>query len=205
MMDAADRMHNLIDDLLDYSRITTKAKPYEHLSLNNIVEDVLSDLELRIKETNAEIKIGQLPEIDADPVQMRQLFQNLIGNALKFSSNDVKPVIEIECKYKDTVVHTNEHNGIQYNCGIIIRDNGIGFDQKYAKRIFNVFERLHSRSEYEGSGMGLAICQKIIERHNGHISVASKEGVGTTFTIELPFKHKENSANLKNDIKIKHY
>jgi two-component system sensor kinase FixL len=205
MMDAAERMHNLIDDLLDYSRITTKAKPYEHLSLNNIVEDVLSDLELRIKETNAEMHIGQLPEIDADPVQMRQLFQNLIGNALKFTREDVKPVIDIECKYSNVADQSNEHNGIKYNCCIIVRDNGIGFDQKYSKRIFNVFERLHSRSEYEGSGMGLAICQKIIERHNGRLSVVSKEGVGTTFTIELPLKHKEHSANLKTDIKIKHY
>jgi len=205
MMDAADRMRNLIDDLLDYSRITTKAKPYEHLSLNNIVEYVLTDLELRIKESNAEINIGQLPEINADPVQMRQLFQNLIGNALKFTREGVKPVIEIECKYRNMIAQPNEHNGIQYNCCIIIRDNGIGFDQKYAKRIFNVFERLHSRSEYEGSGMGLAICQKIIERHNGRISVESKEGAGTTFTIELPVKHKENSANIKTDIKIKHY
>ena len=188
MMDASKRMQNLINDLLDYSRITTKAKPYESIKLREIIDGVLRDLEYRIRETNAEIQIDEMPKIEADSLQMRQLFQNLIGNALKFSKAEVRPVIKIRCKNRILKHYLNKED-INIT-RIIVSDNGIGFDQMYADQIFNVFERLHSRSEFEGTGMGLAICKKIVERHQGKISVESKKGEGTKFIIDLPYKHK---------------
>ncbi len=194
MRSASGRMQKLINGLLNFSRVTTKAKPYEPVELKKIAREVLSDLEIRIKETGAEIKIDDLPKIDADPLQMRQLFQNIIGNALKFIKKDVKPIIRIENKTESKPDQDALKIGSE-TFTIVLSDNGIGFDQKYADKIFSVFERLHNRSEYEGTGIGLAICRKIVERHNGLISVQSKEGEGTSFIITLPVhqnKEKEN-------------
>ncbi len=194
MRSASGRMQKLINGLLNFSRVTTKAKPYEPVELNNIAREVMGDLEIRIKETGAEIKMDDLPKIDADPLQMRQLFQNIIGNALKFIKKDVKPVIQI----KNETVSKSDQDALKIGsetCTIILSDNGIGFDQKYADKIFSVFERLHNRSEYEGTGIGLAICRKIVERHNGLISVESKEGEGTSFIITLPVHQKKEKEN----------
>ena len=170
---AAFWMSTLINGLLSYSRITTKAKSFEKVDLNEIIKEVISDLEIKIQETEARIKIEELPKINADKLQMRQLFQNLIGNALKYHKKDVPPVVKIASEQKEEEIE------------ITVEDNGIGFNQKHAGRIFGVFERLVGKFEYEGSGVGLAICKKIIERHKGSIAAKSEEGRGTVFVITL--------------------
>lgn len=183
MQSAVIRMRALINDLLDYSRVTTKGKPFESVDLNKILQDVVSDLEVRIEEVQGEVEFEQLPEIDADPTQLRQLFQNLVANALKFHRPDERPHVVIRAQIVDLGRNVN-----QRCCRIEIVDNGIGFDMKYADRIFGIFQRLHSRAEFEGTGIGLATCRKIVERHQGEISVESSCGEGTSFTIELPLR-----------------
>jgi len=174
MQNAASRMRAFIQDLLNYSCVSTEVEPPRRINLKTVVQDVLSALEVPISQTNANITIGDLPEINADAVQMHQLFQNLIGNALKFHG-DEPPVIEVSSPGCSDAI-----------CEIRIRDNGIGFDQKCAERIFAPFQRLHGRSRFEGSGMGLAICKKIVERHGGTIRAESAPGDGATFVIHLP-------------------
>jgi two-component system, LuxR family, sensor kinase FixL len=196
MSDAASRMQRLINDLLTFSRVTTKAEPFQTVSLTKIVAEVVSDLEVRIEETGAQVKIGELPEIDADPTQIRQLMQNLLGNALKFTQPGKTPYIEIFAEeFSDKgASFVLEGEKIQTRTGdnrmyqIWIKDNGIGFDEKYLDRIFTVFQRLHGRTEFEGSGVGLAVCRKIAERHHGSITAQSKEGEGSTFIVTLPVK-----------------
>ena len=183
MQSAVIRMRALINDLLDYSRVTTKGKPFEPVDLTEILRDVVSDLEVRIEEVQGEVAFGQLPQIEADPTQLRQLFQNLIANALKFHRANERPTVMIRAKIVDL-----GRNVGQRCCRIEIVDNGIGFDMKYADRIFGIFQRLHSRAEFEGTGIGLATCRKITERHQGEISVESASGEGTSFTIELPLR-----------------
>lgn len=183
MRNAAERMQILIRELLTYSRITTKIQPFVATDLNTIVREVLSDLETRIEQTQGRVVVGQLPTIEADPLQMRQLFQNLVGNALKFHQPELPPLIEIS-----QVLGTDSNSAIELQ----IRDNGIGFDEKYLDRIFTPFQRLHGRSEYEGTGMGLAICRKIIERHGGRLKAKSLPRDGSTFTIVLPCSQLEN-------------
>ena len=183
MRNAAERMQILIRELLTYSRITTKIQPFAATDLNTIVREVLSDLETRIEQTKGQVTVGQLPTIEADSLQMRQLFQNLISNALKFHQPEVPPAIEIS-----HVSGADSDSAIELE----IRDNGIGFDEKYLDRIFTPFQRLHGRSEYEGTGMGLAICRKIIERHGGRLKAKSVPGHGSTFTIALPCRQIEN-------------
>jgi signal transduction histidine kinase len=178
MQDAAVRMQTLIIDLLHYSRVTTRAQPFAPVQLNEIVQGVISDLETRIEEVSGEVRVGDLPEIEADRTQMRQLFQNLIGNALKFHQEDKPPVVEV----------SGEINSDGKCCHIWVRDNGIGFDPAYDERIFALFQRLHGRHQYEGSGIGLAVCRKIVDRHGGTIKAESQPGEGATFTITLPLK-----------------
>jgi light-regulated signal transduction histidine kinase (bacteriophytochrome) len=174
MLNAASRSQLLIDNLLTYSRVTSKAQPFIRVNLQEIVEGVLSDLEIRLEEVGGTVKVGTIPKIDADPSQMRQLFQNLLGNALKFSREGVPPVVKVTSALEGDRVR------------IEVADNGIGFDEKYRDRIFEVFQRLHGRSEYEGSGIGLSICRKIVERHGGSIMPYSKPNCGATFVILLP-------------------
>ena len=176
MIAAAGRMRALINDLLSFSRVTYQAKPFALVHLGSLVSEVLSDLEVRTRDTGGQIEVGPLPTIDADPMQMRQLFQNLIGNGLKFHRPGIPPIIKI-----------SGLNGGP-TCQLIITDNGIGFDEKYLDRIFTVFQRLHGRNEYEGTGIGLAICRKIVERHRGEITARSVPGEGATFSITLPTK-----------------
>ncbi|MEM9625029.1 MAG: ATP-binding protein [Pseudomonadota bacterium] len=183
MQSAVVRMRALINDLLDYSRVTTKAKPFEPVDLNQIVQDVVSDLEVRIEEVGGEVVFDALPELDADSTQLRQLFQNLIANALKFHRQDERPRVVIRAETVELGKNDNRRC-----CRIEVVDNGIGFEMKYADRIFGIFQRLHSRVEFEGTGIGLATCRKIVERHHGDISVESVSGEGTTFTIELPLR-----------------
>lgn len=177
MLSSAKRMRKLIDDLLTFSRVTTKAKAFEPADLNQILQDVLSDLEVRIEQTKAKIEVTDLPLIDADPSQMRQLFQNLLANALKFHQKDVSPVIQV----KSTSTQTH--------CSISVADNGIGFEEKYLDRIFTIFQRLHGKHEYEGTGVGLAVCRRIVERHGGTITAKSSPEHGATFRVTLPLKH----------------
>lgn len=184
MQNAASRMQTLIEDLLTLSRVTTRGQPFEPVNLSLITQEVLSDLEVRIGQVGARIEVGQLLTIDADPIQMRQLLQNLIGNALKFYRKDVPLVVKIYCQFLSNP--SNKLLGVQELCAIYVEDNGIGFDEKYLDRIFNVFQRLHGRNEYEGTGMGLAICRKIVERHRGDITAQSKPGSGATFIVTLP-------------------
>lgn len=176
MQNGAGRMQTLIDDLLSYSRITTKAQPHGPVDLNEIVSNVLSDLEVRIEALQAQVQVGPLATIQADALQMRQLLQNLIGNALKFHRPDAPPVVCIAGAWRS--------DGAYYE--LTVADDGIGFDMQYAERIFQVFQRLHGRGEYAGTGVGLAICRKIVERHGGSISAASKPGAGAVFTVCLP-------------------
>lgn len=215
MRDASGRMQILINDLLTFSRITTKAKPFQKTDLNRVVSEVVSDLEIRIEKTNGKVDVGILPEIDADPVQMRQLLQNLIGNALKFHKPGDAPLIEvfmqkINGKGKESLLNADEiHSTIsdveKKNIEndffqLVVKDNGIGFDEKYLDRIFTVFQRLHGRSEYEGSGIGLAVCRKIVERHNGQITAQSEPGKGSAFIITLPLIQTEKEMKIHETI-----
>lgn len=190
MHKAAERMQALINDLLTLSQVTTKAQPFARVNLNQVTQEVLSDLELRIEQTSGQVEVGDLPTIEADPLQMRQLIQNLISNALKFHRVGVKPVIKVNSQIIDIEQGTVEKLVVTH-CQITIEDNGIGFDKKYLDRIFNVFQRLHNRSEYEGTGMGLAICRKVVERHGGSITATSTPGQGATFVVTLPIKQGE--------------
>lgn len=184
MESAAGRMQALIDSLLTFSRVATKGKPFEPTDLNEIVADVVSDLEVIIRETNAEVEVESLPSIDGDPVQLRQLMQNIIGNALKYRQPDIAPRIHISADDRDDVA-----DGSPARRRIRVRDNGIGFEQQYSERIFEIFQRLHGRTTYSGEGMGLSIARKIAERHGGTIAATSKLGEGSTFTITLPANH----------------
>jgi PAS domain S-box-containing protein len=182
MQGAARRMQSLINDLLTFSRVSTKTQAFETVNLRQVALDVVSDLEMRIEQTNAVVEIGELPVVDADPLQMRQLFQNIIANSLKFHKPGIPPHITIEC-------HQHAVKGEDHDvCEIMFADNGIGFDVKYTDRIFEVFQRLHGRNEYEGTGIGLAICRKIAERHSGRIEAKSVPAEGSKFIISLPMK-----------------
>lgn len=182
MQSAANRMRQLINDLLSYSRVTTAAAPMQGVALNDVMSGVLSDLQIRIEETGATVEVGDLPRIEADPTQMRQLFQNLIGNAIKFRKKDIVPVIKITAELAET------HDLAVVSQAVIIKiaDNGIGFEQQFKDQIFVIFQRLHSRNEYEGTGIGLATCRKIVERHQGAIDAIGVQGEGSTFIITLP-------------------
>ena len=184
MQNASLRMQMLIDSLLTYSRISTRAKQISMVDLNKSVTSALSNLELRFEEEKARMEIDDLPVIEADSIQMTQLFQNLIGNALKFHRENIPPHIKIYA-HKSEERRTTD----SLSWRIYIEDNGIGFEEKYLKQIFIPFQRLHGRGVYEGVGMGLAICKKIVTRHNGHIIVESTAGDGTTFIITLPEKN----------------
>jgi signal transduction histidine kinase len=184
---SAGRMRHLIEDLLTYSRVGTKGKPFVPVDLNVIVKEVAGELEVRLQETNAKLTIGSLPTVEADETQMRQLFQNLIGNSLKFSRPGVQP--ELILSSKEQMVKGKP------GCEITLQDNGIGFEQQYADRIFQLFQRLHGRNEYEGTGMGLAICQKIVERHQGSIVANGVVDVGASFVIRLPLFQQTNQES----------
>jgi signal transduction histidine kinase len=192
MHTAAGRMRSLINDLLSYSRITTNAKPFQMVSLRDVLSDVMSDLQIRIEENSAKIEFGELLSIECDPTQMRQLLQNLVGNALKFRKPDVSPVVKVQTKL---VRDQGDPNSIP-SVIITIEDNGIGFDNQFKDQIFTIFQRLHSRNEYEGTGIGLATCRKIVERHGGIILADGHVNEGSKFFITLPQKQvsKEQAA-----------
>lgn len=178
MLNASARMQILIQDLLALSRVTTQAQPLEDTDLNTVIAGVLVDLEVQIERSNTNVVVEELPTIKADNTQMRQLFQNLISNGIKFAKEGVAPQLIIESKInKNKTVPEVE---------ISVKDNGIGFEQQYAEQIFSVFQRLHGRTEYEGTGIGLALCRKIVERHKGNIYAISEPEKGSTFIVILP-------------------
>ncbi len=182
---SADRMRRLIDDLLSFSRVTTKAQPYVLTDLALVVQEAISDLEGRIEQTGGRVEADHLPTIDADPSQMRQVFQNLVANGLKFHRPDEPPVVKIRSRMTSGLGADGQE--VEF-CEIIVEDNGIGFEETYLDRIFELFQRLHGRDEYEGTGMGLAICRKIVERHGGAITAKSKPGEGSAFIVMLPVR-----------------
>ena len=175
---AANRMKNFINDLLEYSKVTARDKSYQMVDLNQMMVEVLEILEFQISRTEGQVLVDNLPQIELDPMPTRQLFINIIGNALKFHKKDVPPIVKVSAQ-KDSEERWVIH----------IEDNGIGFDEKFSERILKPFERLHGMNAYEGTGMGLAICKKIIENHNGSINVSSKLNEGTSINISLPEKH----------------
>jgi signal transduction histidine kinase len=172
---STNRMRSMVDGLLQLSRLETHAQPFQRVNLNEVIKEVLSDLEAQIRRTGGTVEVCDLPVIEADPQQMRRFFQNLIGNALKFQPPGGKPRVKV-CPEQDAPGFIK----------ILVADNGIGFDEAHATHLFEPFKRLVGKSEYEGSGMGLAICRKIVERHNGEITVRSQPGQGTTFIVTLP-------------------
>jgi signal transduction histidine kinase len=188
MQNAAERMQRLINDLLDFSRVTHRGKEFELVDLGTVTEEVLADLEARVVELDARVEVADLPVIEADRLQMRQLMQNLVGNALKFHVEGQPPVIRIRAEvFAGQPPRFSGEATAGDRCVITVEDNGIGFDEKHAERLFNAFERLHSRSAYEGTGIGLSIARKIVWRHGGHIAANGAPEQGATFTVTLPF------------------
>ncbi|GAB3998384.1 hypothetical protein GCM10028807_45920 [Spirosoma daeguense] len=189
MQKAAGRMSTLIRDLLTFSRISTRQNVTRHISLNDVINSVLTDLEISLQETQADVRIDVLPDVVGDRSQLGQLFQNLLSNALKFCRNDVKPVITVrsqQLKMSELPANVRPARPSAFYNRIDVADNGIGFDEKYVDRIFQVFQRLHNRSEFAGTGIGLAICEKVTANHGGAITAYSKPGEGATFVIYFP-------------------
>ena len=181
MQKATCRMQNLINDLLDYSSVTLDNKPFQKYDLMQISRESLNNLEARIEASKGKVEIAELPSVEVDSSQILQLFQNLISNSLKYRQEEVSPVVKIHSQ-------PTNNNFIE----IIFEDNGIGFDERYIDKIFQPFQRLHGKSAYEGTGMGLAICKKIVERHNGLIAAKSIPGEGSTFIVTLPINQNNN-------------
>ena len=180
MTDAAQRMQDLIDDLLAFSRITTQARRIERVELTDVANEVVADLETVVHEAGATVEVGELPALAADPLRMRQLLQNLVSNAIKFRRDGVPSVVHIDGRV------------VGEEAEIVVSDNGIGFEQRYAGRIFRVFERLHGRDAYPGTGIGLALCRRIAESHGGDIVAEGVPGEGSRFIVTLPLKQIED-------------
>ncbi|NQT40386.1 MAG: hypothetical protein HQ581_23025 [Planctomycetes bacterium] len=190
MHNAAGRMQALISGLMTLSRVTTRAQGFEPVDLAKIVREVISDLEVQIEQAEARVDVGKMSSIQADPLQMRQLLQNLISNALKFHRPEEPLVVKVYGRFtKGRSERTGRESPAEAQCRIVVEDNGIGFEEKYAERIFGVFQRLHPRDVYRGTGIGLAICRKIVERHGGTITAESTPGRGSTFVVLLPVAH----------------
>lgn len=187
ILDSASRMRTLINDLLSFSRVTTRAQPFATVDLSRIAAEVVSDLEGRLQQVEGRVDLRPLPPIEADPTQIRQLLQNLIGNALKFHRPGVTPVVEVDGQVTPAGEGTPR-------VILTVKDNGIGFEETYLDRIFEVFQRLHGRNEYEGTGIGLAICRKIVERHGGTITARSAPGEGATFIVTLPIRQSNEES-----------
>lgn len=181
ILDGTEHMHLLINDLLAFSHIRTRAKPFERVRMNAVLDRALDSLKITLEESGATVASERLPDVEGDDVQLAQLFQNLIGNAVKFRQKDAPLHIRVSA----------EHKGNEWVFGV--HDNGIGIESRFFGQIFEVFRQLHTRQEYAGSGMGLAICRKIVERHGGRIWVESSLGEGSSFYFTLPARG-ENHA-----------
>ncbi len=196
MQNAARRMHRLINDLLSFSRVASKAQPFVPVALDKVAREVLGDLEARIEESGGHVEVGELPTVEADPLQMRQLLQNLIGNALKFHHPQQPPRVQVRGAILAGSESAAEGTSTDGICQIAVEDNGIGIDEQYLDKIFTPFQRLHGRGEYEGTGMGLAVCRKIVERHGGSITFTGTPGTGTIFLVTLPLTHHEGGQTI---------
>lgn len=172
---AASRMKKLIEDLLQYSRVTRRSSQFQAVDLDRVLRDVLTDLDARVQETGAKIRVERLPTLQADPLQIRQLFQNLLANALKFRDKERAP--EVRVRYRAAQDGWHEFR---------VEDNGIGFDERYIEKIFLPFQRLYTREEYEGTGMGLPLCRKIVDAHGGQITAKSAPDKGSIFIVRFP-------------------
>lgn len=189
MQNAAERMQKLISDLLIFARASRKNSGIEKISLQELISTVVDDLSDSITLSNSTINYKKLGSLEANETSLRQLFQNLISNSIKFRKADHPAVITISSK--NVTMNDNLRIGKKIRAiEITVEDNGIGFDQKYAEKVFTIFSRLHGKSKFDGTGIGLAICKKVVDLHHGIISVKSKEGVGTTFKVILPKKQK---------------
>lgn len=197
---AAERMQSLIKDILTFSKITIEKGSFVKTSLNAVVDDVLTELDGMVREKNAKVIVDKLPSLHVNPGLIRPLFYNLISNALKYSKKNVSPVVNIKSESQQGSQSSKEPE--QKYCRIYIQDNGIGFDQKYSEEIFGMFKRLHLNTEYEGTGIGLALCKKIVEEHNGFISAKSKVNEGSTFIISLPVRQTEATPVVEEEAKI---
>ena len=188
MQNAAARMQTLINDLLSFSRVIRSSQPFVPVDLGAVTREVLNDLEVRIEKNGARVDVGELPSVNGDPTQIRQLMQKSLSNALKFQPPGKQPVVTVRSRIisdspgKDTAT-APDANPIWE---ISVQDNGIGFDEKHLEKIFAVFQRLHGRTEYEGTGIGLAVCRRILERHGGSITARSQPANGATFLFTLP-------------------
>jgi two-component system sensor kinase FixL len=195
MQSAAARMQTLIQDLLAFSRVMTRGQPFKPVPLKEVLREVLSDLEVRIEQVGATIEADELPVVQADRTQMRQLLQNLIGNALKFRHPTRRPVVRVSANKLPPEPGGTERTERTERIELVVADNGIGFEGRYADRIFGLFQRLHGRTEYEGSGVGLAICRRIAERHGGTINATAVPDRGATFTVVLPLKQPKGAGH----------
>jgi signal transduction histidine kinase len=203
IISSSERMQLLINDLLSFSRHTTTPSDFKETDLNLLVKEVITELELEIENTNTQIHITGLPVVHVIPSLMRQLFYNLLSNAIKFRKKTVSPVIHISVEPANgTDKNLPGRNSARHFYTISVSDNGIGFDQKYADDIFVVFKRLHSYHEFKGSGVGLSICKKIMEKHSGFINASGKPGEGSTFTIGLPDKQINDSKTTSSEIDL---
>jgi PAS domain S-box-containing protein len=179
---AAARMKELINDLLGYSQLQKQHLPFEQVDLNSLVHDIIKDLDLTIKEKKAVVESNTLPSIEGNKLRLRQLFLNLISNALKYTKKEVPPHIQIT------------GSSVNHHVSITVKDNGIGFDEQYKEKIFDLFERLHTRDEFPGTGIGLSICKRIAELHHGTISAISSPGEYSIFEVTMPIKQEESSV-----------
>ncbi|MEE8575560.1 MAG: ATP-binding protein [Thermodesulfobacteriota bacterium] len=183
IQNAIVRMQNLMTALLSYSRITTSEDPFIRTELSEVTKEAVDDLQVLLRESGGTVEIAEdMPIVEGDQVQLRQLLFNLIGNALKYRKKDIPPVVKVTA----AVISGDRPGAEGPYCIINVADNGIGFDEKYAEKIFTVFQRLHGRDEYEGTGIGLALCNKIVTRHGGAISAESRPGEGSVFKVALP-------------------
>ncbi len=185
---AAERMQNLITDILTFSKISIDGDSFVYTDMNVLIDEVVTELEEEIRMKNGRVVVDKLPALIVNPTLMKPLFHNLIGNALKYSKRNASPVVRITSEISAQLNSTTRREDGPKYCRIYIADNGIGFDQKYAEEIFGMFKRLHHSSEFQGTGIGLALCKKIVEQHNGYISAMGKIDEGSIFTISLPVR-----------------
>ncbi|HEU5145539.1 MAG TPA: response regulator [Chryseosolibacter sp.] len=192
---AAERMQNLITDILTFSKISVDNTAFVDADMNALLGEVLVDLDEEIKSKSGKVIVENLPTLTVNPSLMKPLFHNLIGNALKYSKKDTAPVVKITSEISTQLNGKTAQVVSPKYCRIYIQDNGIGFDQKYAEEIFGMFKRLHHNSEFQGTGIGLALCKKIVEQHKGYISARSKINEGSTFIVSLPVQHAQQSVS----------
>jgi light-regulated signal transduction histidine kinase (bacteriophytochrome) len=184
---SAERMQALIIDILTFSKLSVDKTSFVKSDLNGIIQEIVIDIDDEIKEKNANITIDRLPSLHVNPRLMRLLFHNLLGNALKYSKKETNPDIKIRVETSLAVNSRDKKDLVNKYCRIFVEDNGIGFDQKYAEEVFGMFRRLHHDAEFSGTGIGLALCKKIVEQHNGYISAQSQINKGSRFIVSLPF------------------